>query len=231
MIQDNVFKIKERITLACARFGRDPLGITIVAVSKTRTPEQIKEVVEAGVSDIGENRVQEALDKYCDLRITSYGLRIKWHLVGHLQTNKAKDAVKIFDLIHSVDSLRLAQEINKQAQKIGKIQEILLEVKTSKEPTKCGFEEEEIIEAVREISRLKNVCLRGLMTIAPIVDNPEQARPYFKVLRELRNKIYDLRITDYELPILSMGMTDDFEVAIEEGATMVRIGRAIFDER
>ncbi len=232
MIPDNVSEIKKQITFACSRVGRNPDDITIVAVSKTRTADEIQEVINSGIIDIGENRVQDALNKYNILAQR----HIRWHLVGHLQTNKIKDAVRIFDLIHSVDSLKLAQEIDRQAQKIGKVQDILLEVKTSEEPTKYGFKEEEVIEAVKEVNQLKNIRLRGLMTIAPIVENPESARPYFRTLRELRDRIYELpacrqasEFTSYELGDLSMGMTDDFEVAIEEGSTMVRIGRAIFE--
>jgi pyridoxal phosphate enzyme (YggS family) len=149
-------------------------------------------------------------------------------MVGHLQANKVKYAVKLFDLIQSVDSLRLAEEINKESAKINKIQDILLEVKTSPEATKFGLMSEGAVEVIKEISRLKNIRIQGLMTIAPIVDNPQLARPYFRMLRDLRDKICQLPFANYHLPILSMGMTDDFEVAIEEGATMVRIGRAIF---
>jgi pyridoxal phosphate enzyme (YggS family) len=151
-------------------------------------------------------------------------------MVGHLQTNKVKEAVKIFDLIHSVDSLYLAREIDKQAATVNKIPGILLQVKTSPEATKFGVKPEETIELIKEIAKLKNVKIRGLMTIGPAVDNPEKARPYFRVLRELKDKINDLRFTSCELRILSMGMSDDFEIAIEEGATMIRLGRVIFGE-
>jgi len=147
-------------------------------------------------------------------------------LVGHLQTNKVKDAVRIFDLIQSVDSLRLAAEIDKQAAKINKIQDILIEIKTSPEATKFGLKPNAAIEVIKEIAQLKNINMKGLMTIAPLVDEPEKTRPYFRQLRELRDY---LRAMNYELGILSMGMTDDFEVAIEEGSNMVRIGRAIFE--
>jgi pyridoxal phosphate enzyme (YggS family) len=219
MVKDNIAKIKERI----------PGHITIVAVSKNRTPEEIKEAVEAGITDIGENKVQEAISKIYELRVTGYELRkIKWHMVGHLQTNKAKEAVKIFDLIQSVDSLRLAQEIDKQAAKINKIQDILIEVKTSPEATKSGLKPDEAIEVIEKIAQLKNLRVKGLMTIALVVDNPEKARPCFRMLRELRDKINRLGTMNHELRTLSMGMTDDFKVAIEEGADMVRLGRAIF---
>ena len=231
MIKDNIFKIRQRIALACSQSGRSAGDISVVAVTKGRNIDQIKEVVAAGITDIGENRVQEALIKYNQL--TAYSLQltaIKWHMVGHLQTNKAKDAVGIFDLIQSVDSLRLAQEIDKQAAWINKIQDILIEIKTSPESTKSGLKPDEAVGVIKDMAKLKNINIQGLMTIAPLVDNPEKARPYFRILRELRDKINALAVTRNPLPVLSMGMTDDFEVAIEEGATMLRLGRAIFGD-
>jgi len=229
MIKDNINEIKERISSVCARVKRDPAAITIVVVTKNRTPEEIKEALDSGLTEIGENKVQEALLKYDVLHPTSNVQHpMKWHMIGHLQGNKVKEAIKIFDLIQSVDSLRLAQEIDKQAAKINKIQDILLEVKTSPEATKFGLQPEEVIGVLKAASELKYIKVRGLMTIAPIVDNPEQARPYFRRLRELRDKIVPLSTVNCELSTLSMGMTDDFEVAIEEGANMIRLGRAIF---
>ena len=227
MVKDNIRKIKERIALICSRIDSDPNAITIVAVSKGRNQNEIKETIEAGVTDIGENRVQEAAVKYNMLRTMNYKLRT--HMVGHLQTNKVKEAVRIFDLIQSVDSLRLAQEIDKEAAKINKIQGILIEVKTSPEATKFGFKPDQAIEVIKEISEFKNINTVGLMTIASIVDNPQQTRPYFKMLRELKDKINSLHITHYTLHILSMGMSDDFEAAILEGSSMLRLGRAIFE--
>lgn len=220
MIKENILKIKEVIF---KNSNTDSQTIRVIAVTKNRSIDQIKQAIEAGITDIGENRVQEALIKYNELM--TYDLRlkpIKWHLVGHLQSNKAKQAVKIFDLIHSVDTLHLAEEINKQAARINKIQDILMEVNTSGETAKFGFTPAQALEAVKEVAELKNVNLRGLMTVAPVVDNPEQARPYFKILRELRGQINTLHI-------LSMGMTDDWTVALEEGANMLRLGRAIFE--
>jgi pyridoxal phosphate enzyme (YggS family) len=221
--QDNITRIKELIFRACSRINRNPEEITIVAVSKGRTVEQIQEAIEAGITDIGENRVQEAILKFSQLS------KIKRHLVGHLQTNKAKDAVKIFDLIHSVDSLRLAEEIDKQAARINKVQDILIEVNTSGEESKFGIKPGELSGLAKSISESKNIRLLGLMTVAPIVDNPEMARLYFRQLKELLGRVNELRALSSELKVLSMGMTDDFQVAIEEGATMVRLGRAIFD--
>jgi len=231
MIRDNIITIKGRIEAACARVNRDPGSVAIVAVSKNRTPQEIEEALKAGITDIGENRIQEAVLKYSKLRTTDYGLlTIKWHMVGHLQSNKAKEAVKLFDLIHSVDSVRLAREIDGQAAKINKVQDILIEIKTSEEAAKFGIAPKDAVETIREIARLKNIHIKGLMTIAPLADNPEKARPYFRALREIRNRISTLYAERCTLHILSMGMSDDFEVAIEEGATIVRIGRAIFEE-
>jgi pyridoxal phosphate enzyme (YggS family) len=230
MLKDKILGIRERIVSICSRINRDPESIAVVAVSKGRTVEQIKEVVAAGITDIGENRVQETLVKYNALQAASCRLQaIKWHMVGHLQTNKVKDAVKIFGLIQSVDSVHLAQEIDAHAVKIDKIQEILIEVKISPEASKFGIKPEVLVDAVKEISKFKNVRIKGLMTIAPTVDNPEKTRPYFTMLRELRDKINGLQLAACSLQLLSMGMTDDFEMAIEEGATMIRIGRAIFE--
>jgi hypothetical protein len=228
MLKDNIAKVKERIASACLRAKRSPPEIKIVAVSKGRPVEDIIEVVTCGITDIGENRVQEAALKHSDKRLAISATPIRWHMAGSLQTNKVKEAVRIFDLIQSVDSLYLAKEIDKQAAKINKIQNILIEIKTSPEPTKFGLNPDEAIGVIKEIGKLKNISIKGLMTIALLTDAPEKARPYFRMLREFRDKIKNYGLRSCELPILSMGMTDDFEVAIEEGADMVRIGRAIF---
>jgi len=223
--------MRQRVAQVCLRAGRDPKDIVIVAVSKGRGIEQIRQAIEAGITDIGENKVQEALTKYNkpttkDQRPTT----IKWHMVGHLQTNKAKDAVKIFDLIQSVDSLHLAAEINKQAAKINKVQDILIEVNTSAESSKFGLRPEEVSRVMADISKLKNINPQGLMTIAPLAEDPERSRPYFRLLKELGDTLDRRLMTNNQRLTLSMGMSDDFEIAIEEGATMVRIGRAIFEE-
>jgi hypothetical protein len=232
MIKENVFKIKERILSICSKTNRNPDTITIVAVSKDRTPEQIKEVIETGITDIGENKIQEAILKYNNLTPnTQYPIPIKWHMVGHLQTNKVKEAIRIFDLIHSVDSIHLAAEINKQAARINKIQDILIQVNTSSKGIKFGLKPDETIEVIKEIAKLKNLNIKGLMTIASIVDDPEKTRPYFRMLRELRDEIGKFGIWKLGFGILSMGMTDDFEVAIEEDANMLRLGRAIFSRQ
>jgi hypothetical protein len=247
MVKENVYGIRQRILKVCSKINQDPSKITIVAVSKGRTIEQMKEVVDAGMTNIGENRVQEAILKYNNLTPsaeggslpvrqagayggnTQYLTSIKWHMVGHLQTNKVKDAVRIFDLIQSVDSVRLAEEIDKQADKINKIQNILIEIKTSPEESKFGLKPDEAIKVITEITKFKNINIKGLMTIAPVVDSPEKTRPYFRMLRELKDEIGKFGIWDLGFGILSMGMTDDFEIAIEEGSNMVRLGRAIFE--
>lgn len=226
MIRQNLASIQARIAFACAKAGRAPQEITLVAVTKGCGLEQIKEVISEGITDIGENKVQEALKKYYDLRFTNYGLRkIKWHMLGHLQTNKVQDAVKLFDLIHSLDSLRLAEQINRESEKIHKIQDALLEVNISAEPSKFGARPEETPGVIKEIAKFKNLNIKGLMGIAPIVDEPEKARPYFRMLRVL---LKGVSIAAGEPLILSMGMSGDFEIAIEEGANMLRLGRAIF---
>ena len=242
MIKDNIRKVKERIASVCSKIGSDPSDISIIAVTKGRGIEQIKEACDAGLAEIGENKVQEALLKYNELSQPQAGKpsaetidyrpsTIKWHMIGHLQTNKAKVAVNIFDLIQSVDSLQLASEINKQAGKINKVQDILIEVNVSAETSKFGLKPDEVIDNIKAITQLANINIKGLMTVAPIVDNPEKVRPYFRVLNGLKDEINRLMADSCKLSILSMGMTDDFEIAIEEGANMVRLGRAIFEER
>lgn len=207
---------------ACLRANRGPESVLLVAVSKRRSATEIRAAYEAGIRDFGENRVNEALEKR-----EAFPKNCRRHMVGHLQSNKAREAVALFDLIHSVDSVELAQKISKCAKDAGKIQDILLEVNISGEASKQGFSPNEVLGAVREISALPNVKLAGLMAMAPLPPNPETARIVFRKLRELRDSAR--QETGLELPHLSMGMTDDFEAAIEEGATMVRIGRAIFD--
>jgi PLP dependent protein len=215
MIKDNVARLRQRIKEACVKVKADPDKITIVCVTKGRTVEQILQAVSLGFKHLGENRVKEALEKYPQIP------GVEWQMIGHLQSNKVRDALGIFDLIHSVDSVSLAQEIDKQALKINKIQSILLEVKTSPEPGKFGFNPEVLFDVCGQILKLGNVKIKGLMTIAPVVDRPQDARPYFSKLRQLRDKLNSGWL-------LSMGMTDDFDVAIEEGADIIRLGRAIF---
>ncbi|MDD5059762.1 MAG: YggS family pyridoxal phosphate-dependent enzyme [Candidatus Omnitrophica bacterium] len=216
MIKDNIERVKERIRASCSKTGSNPERISIVCVTKGQPIESISELAGLGYKDIGENKVQEALFKFNQIS------GLKWHMIGHLQTNKVKEAVKVFDLIHSVDSLNLAEEINKQALKVNKVQEILIEVKTSPEETKFGVSPVDLEEISTEAAKLGNLKVKGLMTIAPLAENIEETRKYFALTRKLRDKINPGWL-------LSMGMSDDFEVAIEEGADIIRIGRAIFN--
>ncbi|MBU2541011.1 MAG: YggS family pyridoxal phosphate-dependent enzyme [Candidatus Omnitrophica bacterium] len=228
MIQENILRLKERITAVCNRLGRNPQEIKIVAITKNTTPPMIKQAIDYGINDIGENRVQDAISKFASLE--SEKIKFSKHMVGHLQTNKAKKCVEIFDLIQSVDSLKLASEINEQAEKINKIQNILIQVNTSSEVTKFGLKCEELKGFIREIPKFENLKVQGLMTIAPLVENPQEVRIFFKRLSELKDKINEQREQAENIGILSMGMTDDFEVAIEEGSNMIRVGRAIFGD-
>lgn len=227
-IFENIRIICGRISHAAIRAGRKPEDIKLIAVTKTISIQQIKEAIDAGLKILGESKVQEAQKKVTsdELRVMSNG--IQWHLIGHLQKNKAKTAVELFEMIHSVDSFELAEIADKHAEKAGKTQRILLQVKLSDETSKYGILKDNLSELIREISGLKNLRIEGLMTIPPFFENPENARPYFNELRALRDKA---EIMGFYFPELSMGMTNDFEVAIEEGATMVRIGTAIFGER
>ena len=222
-IRENLERIKEKIRVKSELVGRDPQEITLVAVTKTVEADRIEEAIAAGVNIIGESRIQEAKEKYGKVES-----RIIWHLVGHLQRNKAKDAVKIFDLIHSVDSAELAKEIDKQAKKIGKIQKILVEANVSGEESKYGLNPEGVIIFLQEVSGLPNIKVEGLMTMAPFYENPEDCRPCFRKLKELVKEVKAKNIKNVEMTYLSIGMSNDFEVAIEEGSNMVRIGRAIF---
>ena len=217
-IEQNVRNLQSRIARACEQAGRSPDEVTLVAVTKTVDAAAIEAAFDAGVRDFGESRVQEAKPKIEQLHKLKPG--ITWHMLGHLQTNKAKTAADIFDIIHSVDSLKLAGTLNDCSQK--KLP-ILIQVNVSAEATKGGFMLSEVEEAVKQIGKLANLDIQGLMTIAPWVNNAEEVRPIFRHMRQLRDSL--------GLKHLSMGMSDDFEVAIEEGATLVRIGRAIFGER
>jgi len=217
-------QVRGRIALACRRAGRDPAEVRLVAVSKTVDVERIRRLVESGHTLLGENRVQEALEK-----IPLLGPGVRWHLVGHLQRNKARHAVGVFDLLHGVDSEKLAVEIDRRAAGAALRQAILLQVNLSGEGTKSGVAERDLPALLDAVAALPNLEPRGLMTIPPPVDDPEESRRWFRGLRELRDR--SARRHGLALPELSMGMTDDFEVAVEEGATLVRIGRAIFGER
>lgn len=217
-IEQNIRDLEHRIARACERAGRSPNDVTLVAVTKTVGFQAIEAAFEAGIQNFGESRIQEAQPKVKQLERLKPG--ITWHMVGHLQRNKAKTAVTIFDIIHSVDSVRLAEVLNNHSRK--KLP-VFVQVSVSAGPVKSGFPWQEVKEAVTQIGKMSNIEVEGLMTIAPWVSDAEEVRPVFRRMRQLRD--------DLGLRHLSMGMTDDFEVAIEEGATLVRIGRAIFGER
>jgi pyridoxal phosphate enzyme (YggS family) len=217
-IEHNIQQVEKRIARACEKAGRSPDEVTLVVVTKTIAPAQIEAAFHAGIRHFGENRIQEAVAKLPLL--ANLGSRPTWHMVGHLQTNKAKTALELFDIIHSVDSVKLAEVLSRRAERTIPI---LLEVSIAGEESKFGFAGEELPSAIKQISQLPNLEVKGLMTIAPWVEDQEEVRPVFRRLRQLRDSS--------GLEHLSMGMTDDFEVAIEEGATMVRIGRAIFGPR
>ncbi len=223
MIADNLKDVTQRIARSCEKSGRPSGDVKLLCVTKEAGMNEIEEVLSLGIKDIGENRVQDALFKY-----KAIGNRANWHLIGHLQTNKAKGAVKIFSLIHSVDSVHLAKEIDKEAEKINKVQDILVQVNVLGEKSKFGFAPYEVAEFFKKVSLYPNISILGLMTIAPEVDDPQNARPYFRKLRELRDELNPIPNTQYPIRILSMGMSNDFEVAIEEGTNIVRVGRAIF---
>ena len=222
LISQRLEDIRSRITAAALRSGGQ--DVELVAVSKTVPVEYIQEAIDAGITLFGENRVQEAKEKWKALKNPA-----RCHLIGHLQTNKVKDAVRIFERIHSVDSLRLAEEINRRCMSFSKIMPVLVQVKVSPEETKSGIEMEKVAELIREIRKLDNLRLDGLMTIPPYFTDPEDSRPYFHRLVECRNELENQGYGP--LPELSMGMSNDFEVAIEEGATFVRVGSALFGER
>lgn len=217
-------EVRRRISDACRRSGRDPSSVTLVAVSKTVSAERVRELMECGQTLFGENRVQEALHK-----IPLVGAGARWHLVGHLQRNKARHAVGAFELIHSVDDVELARELDRRAGAAGITQPVLVEVNVAQEPTKHGIEEAALVSVLEAICGLEHLDPRGLMCIPPAVEPAELAREWFARLRELREEASSR--LGRPLPELSMGMTDDFEVAVEEGATLVRVGRALFGER
>ncbi len=223
----NLKAVQQRIAETCTRCGRDSNAVRMVAVTKTVSAETVRVAIQAGVVLFGENYIQEAREK-CGM-LAEYP--VSWHFIGHLQTNKAKYAVKLFDLIHTVDSLRLATELDREARKIGKVQKILIQVNIGKEASKSGIDAESAEMLIRSLAAFPNLSVRGLMVIPPFFDEPERVRPHFRGLWELRDSLNKSGIAGVSLDELSMGMTGDFEAAIEEGATMVRIGTAIFGER
>jgi len=225
-VEKNIEKIREVIAEAAAKSGRNAGDVKVMGVTKTVDDERIMEAIDSGITIMGENYVQEAKRK-----IETMDRKVEWHMIGHLQSNKSKYAVRLFDMIHSVDRLGLAKELDKRAKGSGSVMKVLIEVNTGGEETKSGVPYEEAIDLVRGVSLLDNLSVLGLMTMPPWFDNPDDARPYFVKLRDLRNRIIDEAIEGIEMAELSMGMSDDYGVAVEEGASIVRIGRAIFGER
>lgn len=226
MLKENLELAEERIRAACQRSGRNRDEVTLVAVSKTKPVEMLREAYDLGVRVFGENKVQEIRDKYDVMPADT-----EWHMIGHLQTNKVKYIVDKVKLIHSVDSLKLAHAIEKEAGKHDRVVDILLEVNVAEESSKFGLKMSEVIPVFKEIRELDHLRIRGLMTIAPFVEDPEENRPIFADLHKLYVDIKEKNIDNGTVSMLSMGMTNDFEVAIEEGATMVRIGTGIFGAR
>ena len=226
MLESNFTEVEEKIQAACAAAGRSREEVTLIAVSKTKPVEILKEAYDLGTRVFGENKVQEIMDKYDALPRD-----IKWHMIGHLQRNKVKYIIDKVELIHSVDSIRLVEAIDKEAGKKGIIANILIEVNVAKEDSKFGILPEEVESFAEEAAKFSNIRIQGLMTIAPYVENPEENRPYFARLRKLSVDIAEKKVDNVNMSILSMGMTNDYQVAIEEGATMVRIGTGLFGAR
>ena len=224
MLSERISSVFKKITYAALRAGRNPEEIKLIAVTKSQPIDKIKEAADLGLRVFGENRIQEAKTKIEFLK----DFNIEWHMVGHLQSNKVKDAVRLFEVIHSLDSEKLARLINRESEKSGKTQRVLIQVKLSEEESKYGIKEREIENLLKTCKDLKNLRVEGLMTIPPYFENPEDVRPYFRKLRQIKENLSE---KDYFLKELSMGMSHDFEVAIEEGATMVRIGTALFGQR
>jgi len=225
-IRENIKILEDNIAEAAEKAGRHREKITVVAVSKTVEPERIREAIRCGIKIIGENKVQEAERKFKQIPE-----EFEKHLVGHLQTNKAKKAVELFDMIQSVDSLKLAEEVSKRAQQKGKTMDVLVEVNTSGEPSKFGLEPDEVLDFMKQASSLEGIKIKGLMTVGLFSSDMEEVRPCFKRLKSLFDELKGRKIPGIEMRYLSMGMTQDYQVAIEEGANMIRIGTAIFGRR
>jgi hypothetical protein len=220
----NLEALRARTILACERSKRDPASVSLLAVSKGHPPETVRLAADLGLALFGENRVQEASSK-----ISACPSRLHWHMIGHLQSNKCRDAVRLFEMIQSVDSLHLASELNKWAERAAKTLPVLLEVNVAGEASKFGYSSDRLLADLPAINELRRIEVHGLMTMAPWTPNPEKVRPFFREARELKQRCEDL--LGAPLPHLSMGMTGDFEVAIEEGSTMIRIGSALFGDR
>ena len=226
MLVDKLNLVKKNIEDACNIAGRSPEEVTLIAVSKTKPIEMLKEAYDAGARVFGENKVQEIVDKYDQMPSD-----VQWHMIGHLQRNKVKYIIDKVSMIHSVDSVRLAETIEKEAAKKNCVQDILVEVNVAQEESKFGLKVDEVIPFIEKISQFQHICVKGLMTIAPFVENPDDNRPVFANLHKLSVDIMNKNIDNVNVSILSMGMTNDYEVAIKEGATMVRVGTGIFGAR
>lgn len=224
---DRISQVFQKIRSAALSAGRPPESVRLVAVTKTVSADRMAQAISEGVDIIGESYIQETREKFDVLQ----GQPVAWHFIGHLQSNKARYAVRLFDLIHSVDSFKLAQALSKEAEKCGKTQNILIQVNISQEATKSGVVEDATLDLVAAISELSHIRVNGLMTVPPFFDDPEKARPIFRRLARLKENIMDQHIPGVHLTELSMGMTGDFEAAIAEGATLVRIGTALFGAR
>lgn len=230
-LQDNLKQVEERIQAACLRAGRRREEVSLIAVSKTKPLAAVLEAMDCGIHVFGENKVQEMLSKQEELETLGRAKAAEWHMIGHLQTNKVKSLIGRTALIHSVDSLKLAAAIEKESEKAGQVTPILLEINVAGEESKFGFRLEETLPAAIEIGRFPHILLRGLMTVAPYTEKQEENRKYFRKLRELLIDINSKNIDNINMDILSMGMTGDYEVAIEEGATCIRVGTGIFGIR
>ena len=230
-INARVAAVQQRIAAACARAGRNAAEITLVAVSKTVEAARIRAAIAAGVRVLGENRVQEAQDKLAELRALSDEQQVQWHLIGHLQSNKARRAVELFDVVHSVDSLKLAEKLDQVANELNKRLPIFIEVNLGGEDSKAGLAVADVLPLCEAVSRLAHLELKGLMAVPPFLEESEAVRPYFRRLRQLRDEALKAGIVGAQFGELSMGMSNDFEVAIEEGASFVRVGTALFGAR
>ena len=226
MLRENLKEVEQKIQEACAKAGRAREEVTLVAVSKTKPVSMLEEIYDENIRHFGENKVQELVDKYGQMPKD-----INWHMIGHLQRNKVKAVIDKATLIHSVDSIRLAETIEQEAAKKDLIVDILIEVNVAEEDSKFGLKVDEVMEMVETIATFPHIRIKGLMTIAPFVDDPEENRPVFAALRKLSVDIANKNIDNVSVGILSMGMTNDYQVAIEEGATIVRVGTAIFGQR
>ena len=226
-IRENIDCILKRVNDACEKTGRNPEDITVVAVSKTVDYQRAKEAVEAGINNLGENRVQELVSKYEELKSTD----VKWHMIGHLQKNKVKYIIDKTELIHSVESLELAEEINKRAIKNNLTANVLIELNIGEEESKFGINEENVYNFLSSMEKFENIKVLGLMTVAPFCENPENVRWVFKKMKNIYDKASTMKLQNVQMKYLSMGMTNDFEIAIEEGSNIIRVGTAIFGAR